>query len=392
MRATSRDHPQAETAALRPIADAAHMFAQKCNSPATLKQPGTKLKLVAPDDWHHHLRDGPALATTVPAAAKQFKRAIIMPNLVPPVTTTDAAVAYRQRIMDALHASGSPDTSFDPLMTLYLTDETPPEEVRRAAESGVIKAFKLYPAGATTNSASGVTDIEKCGPALQAMAEHGLLLCIHGEVTDPDVDIFDRERVFVATKLPRILELAPGLKVVLEHLTTKEAARFILDAGPNVAGTITPHHLLVNRNALLAGGIRPHYYCLPILKTEEDRLALIDAVRSGCDRIFLGSDSAPHAVDNKECACGSAGVYSAHAALELYAEAFEKAGILHLLEPFSAVNGPAFYGLPPNTEQIALEQAEWTVPASIPFAEGFVVPFLSGSKARWRLCTGASAP
>eukprot|EP00326_Haptolina_ericina_P024996 CAMPEP_0181197260 /NCGR_PEP_ID=MMETSP1096-20121128/15938_1 /TAXON_ID=156174 ORGANISM="Chrysochromulina ericina, Strain CCMP281" /NCGR_SAMPLE_ID=MMETSP1096 /ASSEMBLY_ACC=CAM_ASM_000453 /LENGTH=317 /DNA_ID=CAMNT_0023287143 /DNA_START=104 /DNA_END=1058 /DNA_ORIENTATION=+ len=217
------------------------------------------------------------------------------------------------------------------------------------------------------------------------MAEHGILLCVHGEVTDPDIDIFDRERVFVATKLPQLLESAPGLKVVLEHLTTKEAAQAILDAGPNVAGTITPHHLLVNRNALLAGGIRPHYYCLPILKTEGDRLALIDAIRTGCNRLFLGTDSAPHAKENKECACGSAGVYSAHAALELYAEAFEKAGMLPLLEAFSSVNGPAFYGLPPNSERITLEQVDWKVPASIPFGEDVVVPFMAGTNARWKL-------
>jgi len=362
------------------------MFAQSCGShQSNLKPPGSKLELTAPDDWHHHLRDGPALATTVPAAARQFKRAIIMPNLVPPVTTTEAAVAYRGRIMEALHKSGAPADSFEPLMTLYLTDDTQPDEVQRAVESGVVKAFKLYPAGATTNSASGVTDLDKCAPTLRAMAEHGLTLCVHGEVTDPDVDIFDRERVFVATKLPKLLELAPGLKIVLEHLTTKEAVRAVLDAGPNVAGTITPHHLLVNRNALLAGGIKPHYYCLPILKTEEDRLALLDGVRSGCERLFLGTDSAPHAKDNKECACGSAGVYCAHAALELYAEAFEKAGVLHLLESFGAANGPKFYGLPPNTERVTLEQTEWTVPTSFPFGEDVVVPFLAGSKARWRL-------
>jgi len=362
------------------------MFTQPCRGPqATLEPPGTTLELGAPDDWHHHLRDGPALATTVPAAARQFKRAIIMPNIIPPVTTTDAAIAYRGRILDALVASGAPTDCFEPLMTLYLTDDTPPEEVKRASESGIIKAFKLYPAGATTNSASGVTDLAKCAPTLRAMAEHGILLCIHGEVTDPDVDIFDRERVFVATKLPQILEMAPTLKVVLEHLTTKEAAQFVLNAGPNVAGTITPHHLLVNRNALLAGGIRPHYYCLPILKREEDRLSLVDIVRSGCTRIFLGSDSAPHDKDNKECACGSAGIYSAHAAIELYAEAFEKAGILHLLDAFAAVHGPAFYGLPPNSERMTLEQSEWAVPGSIPFGEGFVVPFLAGSKARWRM-------
>jgi len=362
------------------------MFVQPCQSPlATLEPSGAKLELTEPDDWHHHLRDGPALATTVPAAARQFKRAIIMPNLVPPVTTTEMAVAYRARILEALQASGASASSFDPLMTLYLTDDTPPEEVARAAESGVVKAFKLYPAGATTNSACGVTDLGRCKPTLQAMAEHGIPLCIHGEVTDPDIDIFDRERVFVATKLPQILESAPGLKVVLEHLTTKEAAQFVLDAGPNVAGTITPHHLLVNRNALLAGGIRPHLYCLPILKTEQDRLALLDAVRSGCKRLFLGSDSAPHAKDKKECACGSAGVYCAHACLELYAEAFEKAGMLHMLDAFSGANGPAFYGLPPNSGRVVLEQTDWKVPSSIPFGEDVVVPFMAGSTARWRI-------
>jgi len=360
------------------------MFVRACGAAPTLEQPGSKLELTAPDDWHHHLRDGPALATTVPAAARQFKRAIIMPNLVPPVTTTDAAIAYRGRILDALHASGAP-ADFDPLMTLYLTDDTPPEEVKRAAESGVVKAFKLYPAGATTNSACGVTDLVKCTATLQAMAEHGLPLCVHGEVTDPAVDIFDRERVFVATKLPQILESAPGLKVILEHLTTKEAVRAVIDAGPNVAGTITPHHMLVNRNALLAGGIRPHLYCLPILKTEEDRQALLDGVRSGCERLFLGTDSAPHAQSNKECACGSAGIYSAHAALELYADAFEKAGMLHRLDAFCSLNGPNFYGLPVNTERVTLNQTEWMVPSSIKFGDDRVIPFMAGATARWRL-------
>ena len=260
------------------------------------------MTLLQPDDFHHHLRDGAVLKDTAAAAAAQFGRAIVMPNLMPPVTTTAAASEYKARILEALHASGVPAGSFDPLMTLYLTDDTPPEEIKRAADSGDVKAVKLYPAGATTNSNSGVTDYEKITPALQAMSRYGLNLCIHGEVTDPEVDIFDRERVFVETKLPDLIQRTSQLKIVLEHMTTKEAADFVMnEAGHNVAATITPQHLLVNRNAMLAGGIRPHFYCLPILKTEVDRQALVAAATSGHPRIFLGTDSAPHAIGAPLC-------------------------------------------------------------------------------------------
>jgi len=347
-------------------------------------EPASEFELAQPDDWHHHLRDGAALATTVPAAARQFQRAIIMPNLVPPVTTTEMAQDYKKRILEALHASGAPAGSFDPMMTIYLTDTTPPEEIKRAAESGDVKAFKLYPAGATTNSASGVTDLAKVTATLQAMALHGMPLCVHGEVTDADTDVFDRERVFFKTKAPALLESAPGLRVIFEHITTKEGTQFVLEAGPNVAGTVTPQHMLVNRNAMLVGGIRPHMYCLPILKTEEDRKALLEAVRV-CDRIFIGTDSAPHAIGNKENSCGCAGCYSAHAALELYAEAFEKAGMLQRLEAFCSTNGPAFYGVPPNTTRVTLKREEWTVPDSLPFGDTVVVPFRAGTKLQWRL-------
>ena len=280
------------------------------------------LTLRRPDDWHHHLRDGDVLKDTVGAAARQFHRAIIMPNLVPPVTTAALASEYKARVLEALAASGQPAGSFEPLMTIYLTDFTTPEEVKAAAAAGDVKAYKLYPAGATTNSASGVTDYARIAPALGAMEECGLILCVHGEVTDPEVDIFDRERVFVRDKLPMLRAMAPNLKMVLEHLSTREAVEAVLAGGPMLAGTITPQHLLATRNHLLAGGIKPHLYCLPILKTEDDRQALLAALRSGCERLFLGTDSAPHSIGRKESACGCAGVFSAHAAIEFYAEAF----------------------------------------------------------------------
>ena len=281
------------------------------------------ITLPQPDDMHHHLRDGEVLADTVSACARQFGRAIIMPNLVPPVTTAAAARAYKLRVLEALASRrGGNAGGFDPLMTLYLTDNTTPEEIKAAATGGDVKAVKLYPAGATTNSAAGVTDYAKIGGALQAMAHYGLPLCVHGEDTTPGVDIFDRERVFVETRLPELLVRASGLKVVLEHMTTRVAAEFVLGAGPNIGATITPQHLLANRNDMLVGGIRPHFYCLPILKTEDDRQALVQAATSGCDRIFLGTDSAPHAIGMKESGCGCAGCYSSHAAIELYATAF----------------------------------------------------------------------
>lgn len=289
-------------------------------------------------------------------------------------------------MLEALHAAGRAPGSFEPLMTLYLTDDTTPEEIKRCALSGDVKAVKLYPAGATTNSSSGVTDFARLTPVLQAMAHYGLPLCVHGEVTDPDVDIFDRERVFVETKLPDILQRASQLKVVLEHMTTKEAADFVLHkAGPNVGATITPQHLLVNRNAMLAGGIRPHLYCLPILKTEADRKALVAAATSGCERIFLGTDSAPHAIGMKECACGCAGVFSSCAAIELYATAFEEAGALDKLEGFASRHGAAFYGLSPSTESVTIAREEWTVPDRVDFGDSVVVPFMAGKALSWRL-------
>jgi dihydroorotase len=287
-----------------------------------------RLQLLQPDDFHHHLRDGAALKDTVAACSRQFGRAICMPNLVPPVTTATQASAYKLRVMEALRAGGGP-ADFDPLMTLYLTDDTTPEEIKAAATGGDVKAVKLYPAGATTNSASGVTDYARLTGVLEAMAQYGLPLCVHGEVTDPAVDIFDRERVFVKTRLPELLERASRLKVVLEHMTTKEAVDFVLGGThPNVGATITPQHLLANRNHMLVGGIKPHLYCLPILKTEEDRQALLRAATSGCRRVFLGTDSAPHPKGAKESACGCAGVFTAHAAIELYAEAFDEVCLL----------------------------------------------------------------
>ena len=310
-----------------------------------------------------------------------------MPNLTPPVTTTAAASEYKTRIIEALKARGGDVDAFKPLMTLYLTESTTPEEIKAAKASGDVAAIKLYPAGATTNSASGVKDYSKITPALAAMAQYGLPLCVHGEVTDAKTDIFDRERAFVADRLPELLQrCGSGLKVVLEHMTTKEAADFVLSgAFTNVAATITPQHLLANRNHMLAGGIRPHYYCLPILKTEEDRQALLGAVATGCPRIFLGTDSAPHTRGMKESACGCAGVFTAHAALELYAEAFEEAGALDKLPNFASKFGAEWYGLPPPSEQVTLVKHEWTMPEYVPFGETVVVPFRAGSTCQWRI-------
>jgi dihydroorotase len=348
------------------------------------KNNAPSLTIARPDDFHHHLRDGDVLGDTAVAAARQFGRALVMPNLVPPVTTAEAATAYKARILDTLHARGC-KTGFQPLMTLYLTDDTSPEEIKRAAAAGDVKAVKLYPAGATTNSASGVTDYSRLTGALQAMAHYGLPLCVHGEVTEPTVDIFDRERVFVQTRLPELLQRASQLKVVLEHMTTKEAADFVLSAGPNVGATITPQHLLANRNHMLVGGIKPHLYCLPILKTEADRQALLKAATSGCDRIFLGTDSAPHAIGAKESACGCAGVFSSHAAIEFYATAFEEAGALDKLEGFASRHGAQFYGLEPSNEMVTLHRENWTLPARLPFGQSEVVPFQAGRTLNWRL-------
>jgi dihydroorotase len=341
------------------------------------------LTLRRPDDWHLHLRDGPALAAVVGATARVFGRAIVMPNLRPPVTTLAAARDYRARIMAALPAQ----TSFLPLMTLYLTDSTPPEEVERARASGLVHAVKYYPAGATTHSDSGVTSLDRVYPVLAAMEKCGMVLSLHGEVTDPAVDMFDRERVFVDTLLARIVRDFPGLKVVLEHITTREAADFVREATASIAATITPQHLLWSRNALFVGGIRPHYYCLPILKRETHRQALVTAATSGNPRYFLGTDSAPHARDTKENACGCAGCYSAPLALELYAEAFEAANALDRLEPFASRFGADFYGLPANADTVTLERTEWDVPGELPYGDARIVPLRAGERMRWRLRT-----
>ncbi len=339
------------------------------------------LTLRRPDDWHLHLRDGDALASVIGATARVFGRAIVMPNLKPPVTTVAAALAYRDRIL----AAAGPGTRFEPLMTLYLTDNTPPSEIAAAKASGAIHAIKYYPAGATTNSDSGVTAIERAYPAIAAIEKHGLVLSLHGEVTDADVDVFDRERVFVERALPRFVRDFPGLRIVLEHITTREAAAFVAEAPARVAATLTPQHLLWSRNAMFVGGIRPHYYCLPILKREAHRRALVEAATSGSPKFFLGTDSAPHARHTKEHACGCAGCYSAPLALELYAEAFEDAGALGRLEGFASVHGAAFYGLAPHDETVTLERLPWTAPAGYPFAGDTIVPLRAGEAVRWRV-------
>ena len=341
-----------------------------------------KISIVRPDDWHLHLRDGEALKAVLPHSARQFARAIIMPNLRPPVTTVAAAEAYRARIVAALPEGAS----FEPLMTLYLTDNTPADEIRRAADSGFVKAVKLYPAGATTNSDAGVTDLRKCDAALAEMEKLGMPLLVHGEVTDPAIDIFDRESVFLETVLQPLLARRPGLSVVFEHITTADAAQFVASAGENVAATITAHHLLYNRNAIFTGGVRPHYYCLPVLKREKHRAALVAAATSGSHKFFLGTDSAPHARSTKEAACGCAGCYTAHAALELYAEAFEAAGALDRLEAFGSFNGPDFYRLPRNSTTATLEKQPWVVPEAFAFVGGDpLVPLCAGESLGWRL-------
>ena len=341
-----------------------------------------QITLTRPDDWHLHLRDGEALKAVLPHSARQFARAIIMPNLKPPVTTVDAAAAYRQRILAAL-PSGS---GFLPLMTLYLTDNTSADEIRKAADSGFVHAVKLYPAGATTNSDAGVTDLAKCDVALAEMEKIGMPLLMHGEVTDPAIDLFDREKVFIERVLQPLLRRRPGLRVVFEHITTQEAAEFVEAAEDNVAATITAHHLLYNRNAIFLGGVRPHYYCLPVLKRERHRAALVKAATSGSRKFFLGTDSAPHARHTKEAACGCAGCYMALAAIALYAEAFEAAGALDRLEMFASFNGPDFYRLPRNTERITLERAEWQMPAELAYGgEETLVPLRAGEAVHWRL-------
>ena len=340
-----------------------------------------RLTLTRPDDWHLHLRDGAAMASVVPHTARRFARAIVMPNLTPPVTTTARARAYRARILAAVPAG----LSFQPLMTLYLSDDTPPREIHRARASGEVVAVKLYPAGATTHSDAGVTAMEKTYPVLEAMERLGMPLLVHGEVTDPGVDMFDRERAFIERVLAPLVARFAGLRIVFEHITTREAVEFVLSAPPRVAATITAHHLLLNRNALFNGGLRPHHYCLPVLKREPHREALLHAATSGNAKFFLGTDSAPHPRHAKESACGCAGIYTAHAALELYAEAFEQAGALPALEAFASFHGPDFYGLPRNRERVTLVQESWTVPESYALGGKRVVPLRAGETLRWRL-------
>ncbi|MEO8485454.1 MAG: dihydroorotase [Betaproteobacteria bacterium] len=339
------------------------------------------LTIRRPDDWHVHLRDGASLGAVAGATARVFGRALVMPNLKPPVTTVAAALAYRERIL----AAAAPGSRFAPLMTLYLTDDTTPDEIARAKASGAIVAVKVYPAGATTHSDAGVTSIERASKAIAAIEKHGLVLSLHGEVTDPAVDIYDRERVYVERTLARLVRDFPALRIVLEHVTTREAADFIAGAPPRVAATITPQHLLWSRNAMLAGGVRPHFYCLPILKRETHRHALVAAAVSGSPKFFLGTDSAPHARHAKEQACGCAGCYSAPLALELYAEAFEDAGALDRLEGFASLFGAAFYGLAPHDDTVTLVREPWTVPAEYAFGTDTVVPLRAGESVRWRV-------
>ena len=337
------------------------------------------LTITRPDDWHLHVRDGAALASVVPHTATQFGRAIIMPNLRPPVTTTAQALSYKERIAQAVPAG----MAFEPLMTLYLTDVTPPDEIARAAEAGIV-ALKLYPAGATTNSDAGVTDIRKTYKTLEAMQRAGLKLLVHGEVTDPDIDLFDREAVFIDRVMTPLRKDFPELKVVFEHITTKEAAQYVADADAHTAATITAHHLLYNRNAIFLGGIRPHYYCLPVLKREVHRQALVQAATSGSPKFFLGTDSAPHPAHLKEHPCGCAGCYTALTALELYAEAFEAAGALDKLEGFASFFGADFYGLPRNSGRITLRKEKWMVPDEVAFGEAVVKPLRGGEALVWR--------
>ena len=340
----------------------------------------SELTITRPDDWHLHLRDGVAMAAVLPATARQFARAIVMPNLKPPVVNTAQALAYRERIGAAL-PSGS---DFKPLMTLYLTDQTPPDEVRRAKAAGIV-AFKLYPAGATTNSDSGVIDIRKTYATLEAMQRDGVLLLVHGEVTDPEVDVFDREAVFIDRVMQPLRRDFPSLKVVFEHITTKEAAQYVAASDAHTAATITAHHLLYNRNAIFMGGLRPHYYCLPVLKREMHRQALVRAATSGSAKFFLGTDSAPHAASLKEASVCGAGCYTAPAALELYAEAFDAAAALDRLEAFASHHGPDFYGLPRNQARVTLRREPWTVPETVPFGEAMLKPLRGGETLNWRL-------
>ena len=341
-----------------------------------------QITLTRPDDWHLHVRDGAALSTVVPHTAAQFGRAIIMPNLKPPVTTAEQALAYKARIQAAVPAG----MVFEPMMTLYLTDNLAPDEIKRAKAAGVV-ACKLYPAGATTNSDAGVTDIRKIYPVLEAMQREGVLLLVHGEVTSSDIDLFDREAVFIEQQLQPLRRDFPGLKIVMEHITTKEAAQYVAEADDQLGATITAHHLLYNRNAIFTGGIRPHYYCLPVLKRETHRLALVQAATSGNAKFFLGTDSAPHPAHLKEHATGCAGCYTAHAAIEMYAEAFDAAGALDKLEAFASFNGADFYGLPRNSGTVTLRRESWTPAESFAFGDAELKPLRAGEALPWRLVT-----
>jgi dihydroorotase len=350
--------------------------------PAPRSSPGvTSLELRRPDDWHLHLRDGEALKAVLPFTAERFARAIVMPNLKPPVTTTAMALDYRRRILEAVPRG----QRFEPLMTLYLTDRTSPDEVDRAKASGVIHGFKLYPAGATTNSEQGVTEPRRIDPVLERMSELGTVLQVHGEVTDPATDVFDRESEFIDRVLAPLIHRFPRLRIVFEHVTTSEAVELVNNAREGVAATITPQHLLMNRNALFAGGIRPHHYCLPVLKTESDRMALVSAATGDSSRFFLGTDSAPHAKHLKEHWCGCAGIFSAHAGIELYAEVFEAAGALGHLQAFASERGADFYGLPRNPEVVRLIRQPWRVPEVYPFGSDELVPMRAGDVIAWRL-------
>lgn len=341
----------------------------------------TEISLTRPDDWHVHLRDGPALTHTVAAMARYFGRTIVMPNLVPPVSNAAQATAYRERIMAAQQDC---PRQVEPLMVIYLTDKTSAEDIRQAKAAGVV-ACKLYPAGATTNSDCGVTDINNIYPALEAMQQEGLRFLLHGEVTDHDIDIFDREKVFIDRTLRQLAKDFPELPMVLEHITTRDATQFVAEAGQNIAATITAHHLLFNRNDMLAGGIRPHYYCLPVLKRNIHQQALIDAATSGNSKFFLGTDSAPHTPANKETSCGCAGCYTAYAAIELYAQAFEQAGALDKLELFASHNGPDFYGLARNSDTITLKKSAWKVAERLPLGDSHVIPLCAGETLQWQV-------
>ncbi|AFM12992.1 dihydroorotase [Turneriella parva] len=342
---------------------------------------GTTITIIQPDDWHLHLRDGAALAAVLPHTAERFARAIVMPNLKPPVTTVAEAMGYRERILAALPAG----LQFEPLMTLYLTANTTPAEIRRAKASGIVHAVKLYPAGATTNSEAGVSALAAIYPVLEAMQEVDLPLLVHGEVTDANVDVFDREKVFLETELTAIIQKFPTLRVVFEHITTREAADFVEAAAGRVAATITAHHLLMNRNELFAGGIRPHHYCLPVLKREEHRQRLVAAATSGSKKFFIGTDSAPHAKHTKENACGCAGMYTANAGIELYAEVFDAAGALDRLQGFMSEFGPQFYGLPLNSKSVTLIKKPKAIPHEFPFGDQTIVPLRAGGQTEWQI-------